>query len=91
MDETVNRFLFLMENEGIKMPWLEERTGIEAQRWHTIKKRKVMRTSELDAITALWPEYAYWLVSGQELPEAGQISPMTKKAQRDLKKTPKVG
>lgn len=91
MDETVNRFILLIDYEGIKMPWLEERTGIEAKRWHTIKQRKVMRTSELDAITSLWPEYAYWLVTGKEISEAGQISPITRKAQRDLKKAPKVG
>ena len=91
MKSTVDRFILLIELEGIKMPWLEERTGIEAKRWHTIKQRKVMRTSELDAVTELWPEYAYWLVTGNEMPEAEQISPMTRKTQRDLKTAPQVG
>ncbi len=50
-----------------------------------------MRTSELDAVLSLFPEYALWITTGKEIPEAGQISPMTKKAQRTLKPTPKVG
>lgn len=91
MESTVDRFILLIEIEGIKMPWLEERTGIDAKRWHTIKQRKIMRTSELDAITELWPEYSYWLATGKELPEAGQISPMTRKTQRELKTRPQVG
>tara|TARA_R110001583_G_scaffold136559_1_gene288382 strand:- start:65 stop:319 length:255 start_codon:yes stop_codon:yes gene_type:complete len=82
MKSIVDRFLLLVSAEGVKMPWLEEQTGIEAKRWHTVKQRKGMRTSELETIIAIWPEYAYWLTTGQELPDAGQISPSTKQAQR---------
>jgi hypothetical protein len=35
---------------------------------------------ELEALGRLWPEYAYWLITGSEIPEAGQISPMTNKS-----------
>ena len=43
-----------------------------------------MRASEIEALAKLWPEYAYWLTTGKEIPEVGQISPMTKKAQRGI-------
>jgi hypothetical protein len=79
MNDTVDRFLLLLELERVKMPWLEGQTGIETKRWHSIKQRKVMRTSELDAITCLYPEYAYWLATGKELVAAGQVSPLTKR------------
>lgn len=39
-----------------------------------------MKASEVEALTTVWPEYAYWLATGHELPETGQISPMTKKS-----------
>ena len=91
MDSSIDRFLILFAEERMTAPWLEEKTGIEATRWRNIKQRKVMRTSELDAVLSLFPEYALWITTGKEIPEAGQISPMTKKAQRTLKPTPKVG
>ena len=88
MDSISDRFKQLEDAEGFKMPWLEEQTGVKAKRWHTIKQRGDMRSSELSCLIDLWPEYAYWLTTGMELPEAGQISPMTKRAQRQLKKAP---
>ncbi len=50
-----------------------------------------MRAAETEALAKLWPEYGYWLATGEELPEAGQISPMTKREQKRLKPTPKAG
>jgi len=85
MESIVDRFLVLIEAEGVKMPWLATQTNVDAKRWHTIKQRKGMRTSELEALIAIWPEYAYWLTTGAEAPEAGQISPATKQAQRKMK------
>jgi hypothetical protein len=80
MEKIVHRFLELVESEGIKFPWLAGITNIEAARWRRIKARKVMRTSELEAIQAIYPEYAVWLSTGLEIPEAGHVSPMTKRA-----------
>lgn len=37
-----------------------------------------------EAIGKAWPEYRLWIAYGDELPEAGQISPMTKKALGEL-------
>ena len=91
MDSISDRFKLLEECEGFKMPWLEERTGVKAKRWHTIKQRGDMRSSELSELIDLWPEYAYWLSTGKEIPESGQISPMTKRAQRALKTRPAEG
>ena len=39
-----------------------------------------MRTSELDAIIKIYPEYSYWLVTGKEISEIDQINPLTKRA-----------
>jgi hypothetical protein len=91
MEESVNRFLLLMSEERITAPWLEGKTGIEAKRWYSIKQREVMRTSEMDAVIKLFPQYAYWLATGQEIPEAGQISPLTKKEAELLKPARQAG
>ena len=88
MKDIVSRFLVIWDEERLSAKWLEEETGIKEKRWYGIRSRKVMRTEELEAIQKTYPEYRVWLSTGDEFPEAGQISPMTKKAQRQLKKTP---
>jgi transcriptional regulator with XRE-family HTH domain len=42
------------------------------------------RMEDLEAISAIYPEYEYWIYTGKELPAGGQISPMTKAAQSEL-------
>src|SRR5690606_41991343 len=80
------RLALWMDAEKIKSPFLEERTGIKADRWRSVKSgRAELRAIEIEALKAVCPEYCYWLATGEELPEAGQISPMTKKAMQTLK------
>lgn len=43
------------------------------------------RMEDLQAISTVFPEYEYWIYTGKEIPEAGQISPMTKAAQQELR------
>ncbi len=43
------------------------------------------RLEDIEALTSAFPEYKHWLVFGEELPEAGQISPMTKEQIKVLK------
>lgn len=90
--DTVDRINLAIEQEGITRPALEKRTGIKAKRWSNVCNRLAKPYAyELEALGALWPEYAYWLTTGQELPQAGQISPMTKKAHEASKTPQKAG
>lgn len=91
MKTIVERLLAIWDEERLSAKYLEKMTGIKEKRWYGIRERKVMRTEELEAINLMFPEYAFWLTTGDEIPEAGQISPMTKKAQRNLKNQPKAG
>lgn len=92
MEETLDRFLILIALEGTKMPWLEKQTGISSKIWSNIKyKAQKMKAEELAELGKVYPEYAYWLTTGLELPEAGQISPMTKRASNKLKNQPTAG
>ncbi len=45
-----------------------------------MNKRARLSMNEVEALIDVWPDYAYWLVTGKELPESGQVSPLTKKA-----------
>ncbi|APR67654.1 hypothetical protein [Thalassolituus oleivorans] len=83
MNPPLDRFLLLIKLEGIKLPWLEENTGVGRKRWASVKSGTVeMRASEIELLAKVYPEYGYWLATGLEIPEVGQISPITKKAQR---------
>ena len=91
MESITERFLVIWDFERLEAKWLEKETAVKEARWYTIRKTKDMRTSELEKVQDIFPEYRYWLSTGQELPEAGQVSPMTKRAQRALKTRPAEG
>lgn len=60
---------------------LGEITNIGADRIKNINAGKVKpRIEDIQALAKLHPEYAHWLAFGEELPESGQISPMTAEA-----------
>lgn len=81
MNDPIDRFLLLLKVEDVRLPWLEERTGVERKRWANVKSgRARLLATEIQVLSDIWPEYAYWLATGLELPEVGQISPMTKQA-----------
>lgn len=68
---------------------LEEKTGIESKRLKNLfNKRGVLTGEELAIICSKLKEHREWIMTGEET-EAGQISPMTKKAQELLKEAAK--
>lgn len=52
-------------------------TSIGTNRWRTVLYNKEIRisTNEVEEITKLFPEYAFWLITGKIMPESGQVSP----------------
>ena len=87
-----DRINAIIEEEGVNRPFLEKKTGIKAKRWTNVQNKQAKAYGEeIEAIATLWPEYAYWLATGKELPEAGQISPMTKRVHTNSKTAPKAG
>ena len=77
-----------MNHHGVKAPWIEKRTGIKAQLINNAKRKGQRMNQDLyDAVAKLWPEHAYWFMTGMTLPECGQTSPIdeeVKEAQRRL-------
>lgn len=80
------RLITILKIEELKNPQLEELTGISRYTWQNIRNKpeREIKEEEINAVADLFKEYRYWLISGDELPEAGQISPMTKAAQKEL-------
>lgn len=75
----VDRIRLLSTLEKINFNELSRRTGIDRKRIENIinKKAKV-RHEDIELLGHAWPEYRYWIAYGEELPESGQISPITK-------------
>ncbi len=90
--DTVDRIILAIEQEGLSRRELEQLTGVKTKRWENICGRLAKPYAlEIEALSNLWPEYTCWLASGREIPEAGQISPMTKKAHEASKTPQKAG
>lgn len=85
--DVIDRINLIIETEKISRDLLSQKTGIGYTRWtNAIQRKAKLRHEEIEAIGKAWPEYKLWLAYGEEMPEAGQISPMTKKALGDLGK-----
>ncbi|MCW8965142.1 MAG: DNA-binding protein [Candidatus Pacearchaeota archaeon] len=80
------RVIEVLEFKDLKSRDLEAATGIDRYRWDNFRNKGQKTTEEhLAGLEKVVPEFIYWIVTGNELPEAGQISPMTEKARRDSK------
>jgi len=63
-------------NEERTSAWFEKQTGIDRYRWGNIRSGKVRVSSEdIDAVVKLFPNWAFWLATGNIAPEIGQTSP----------------
>jgi len=86
-ETTRERLIKLMDYKQTGPADLSRKTGIAAQRWADIRIGRVRAsTEELDACVKLWPEYAYWIATGETLPQAGQISPEMEETRQKLLK-----
>jgi len=66
----------VIEKKGVKPKEMEELTHIDRMKWSNLKRKSIRATEEhIEAICRLFPEYAYWIVTGKEIPEVGQFSP----------------
>ncbi|MDH4651413.1 DNA-binding protein [Pseudomonas sp. BN606] len=72
--------------------WFEKQTGIDRYRWQNVRNGKArLSDAEIEAVVALFPQYAYWLVTGSIAPEIGQVSPDYEAASRNSADSPRVG
>ncbi|CAA0100674.1 Uncharacterised protein [BD1-7 clade bacterium] len=76
--DIVERLKLLLKAKKVSRPKLGKMTHVSAERWASVVNRKVnVRIDEILEVCELWPMYRHWLIFGEELPESGQISPIT--------------
>lgn len=84
--DVIDRINQLKSTEDLSFDRIAQLTGLGTDRWKAVLYRRVkIRFEDVEAISAAFPEYKHWIVFGEEIPESGQISPMTKAAQQELR------
>ncbi len=69
-----------------KFSEFEEITGIKRQTWQNVaNKRQKANEDLLEVIGRIWPQYAYWLMTGNTDEKNGHTSPVLERIARDLK------
>ncbi len=72
------RVITILKGSGMRLPELEERTGISRYTWNNLKnpaRNREIKAEEIEAIVRIYPQYALWIVSGIIHPDCGQTSP----------------
>ena len=70
------RFKDLRIHLNVTVDEFSLKTGIKSGQISSIENnRQKLYGWQIQAISSIWPEYAYWLATGLTIPEAGQISP----------------
>lgn len=65
-------------NEHRRYKALEELTQISAESWRAFEKGRQKPSAEMvEAAAKSWPNYAYWLATGDSEPEYGNYAPKT--------------
>ncbi len=75
-----------------KFKHFEELTGISAQKWQNLGQGKQRANDEmLEAIGRVFPQYAYWLVTGKTDEAHGHVSPILERLREDLQRVGEAG
>ena len=70
------RLISVWDSQGLSAPKLEKLTGIDRSSWYHLRNGKRRANEEdIEAIVKMFPQYAFWIASGQIAPEIGQTSP----------------
>jgi hypothetical protein len=76
MSSIRDRLLQVIDLSGLSPRELEQQTGVDRYIWQNVKaKKQRVNEDHLEAVFRIWPQFAYWIATGQTMPEAGQISP----------------
>lgn len=71
----------------MRLPELEEKTGISRYTWNNLKnpaRNREIKAEEIEAVASVFPQYRWWMLTGEVMPDKGQISPEYEEANRNL-------
>lgn len=82
------RLKAIIVHSEMKLPAISQKTGIPLGRLKSAIYSDTRINEEIiGVVKTLWPEFLYWFISGETLPECGQTSPAeeeVKEAQKRL-------
>ncbi|ARH13875.1 DNA-binding protein [Pseudomonas aeruginosa] len=82
-ESMANRALQLLDQTSLKE--LAEVNSKDYVRWQSIKRgRARIGAEELEQLGKIYPQYRWWLMTGEVMPEIGQTSPPYDEANRNL-------
>lgn len=78
-DKVIDRLCLCIRAEGTEFKDLADKIGVSRARLSkTLKGQLRLSHKEFLDLTDQYPEYKYWIIFGEEIPEMGYISPTTK-------------
>lgn len=82
------RLITAIKESGVTNPELEERTGVSRYTWQNIRNKpnREIKEEEILAFCEVFPEWRWWLLTGEVMPEVGQTSPEYDEANKNLNK-----
>lgn len=85
-EDEIDRIKLCINLADISQAKIGEACGIEKDRLSKSLKRKIrLSSTEVIKLANYFHEFRHWIIFGEEQPEIGQISPMTKLAQKDYR------
>nr|WP_312971340.1 XRE family transcriptional regulator [Pseudomonas sp.] len=81
------RVITILKWAEVRLPKLEEETGISRYTWANLKnpaKSREIKEEEIEAIAKVFPQYRWWMLTGEVMPDKGQVSPEYEEANRNL-------
>lgn len=85
METIRDRAIKALNFTRLKNPGLEAKTGIKANDWSSLRNRKIrLNEDHIEGLKKVAPEFIYWIMTGETLPEAGQISPEIEETRKNL-------
>lgn len=83
MESIQGRARTLIDKAGIDR--LVRHGEISHSRWQSVRYKDIrMSTEELEVLQGLFPQYRLWLISGDVMPECGQVSPAYEEANQNF-------
>ncbi|WP_081729469.1 MULTISPECIES: helix-turn-helix domain-containing protein [unclassified Pseudomonas] len=81
------RVITILKASQMRLPELEEKTGISRYTWNNLKnpaRNREIKAEEIEAVAKVFPQYRWWMLTGELMPDKGQISPEYEEANRNL-------
>ena len=81
------RVITILKASQIRLPELEEKTGISRYTWNNLKnpaRNREIKAEEIEAIAMVFPQYRWWMLTGEIMADKGQVSPSYDEANRNL-------